>query len=403
VNVAAVHTAPVFDAFPVPVPVQIDETPQSVLLTVVARGSGSMTYSIGNVSPASAATFFAIGASTGAITSQAVPSAIGLSIGNYTLSLTASDGILSTTQTVLFEIRDNCYVAAGDEPLCVHGDCVNGFKTFTCNCYPPFGGDNCSSIPPVVTNAASSSSGLASGATAGIVIGIICGLLLVVVIAIVVVRRKQSKTSGKGLADFDTEAQAAVFNNGFMKEDTYDVPIHPSVDTDFQPGVANPMYAWYQPHMSRQECEEYLCSQGEGAFVIRDSSFTPGWHMLAVKTSNSIMHERIKLHADGTYEMLPSTNAHQPNFRGIPDLVDHYAACKRNGVHFALALDNPIYDNHLLQAAPRGVKALDTIFEVDAPVVPMREHEREQVAQLANEEQEMYTNTAEAKVLASAC
>jgi len=257
----------------------------------------------------------------------------------------------------------------------------------------------------LLASASSSSGGkggVGSGAIAGIIIGVGVGVLLIALVALIVVRRRKQKNT-KGISDIDAEAQVAVFNNGFMKEDTYDTPMHPAVDTDFEPGVDNPMYAWYQPQMSRQECEEYLMSQGEGAFVIRDSSFTPGWHMLAVKSSNTVLHERIKLHADGTYEMLPSTNASQPAFRGIPDLVDHYAACRRDGVGFSLALDNPIYDNHLLQSAPRIIKPLDTIFEVDAPVVPMHDHERDQIAQIASEEQEMYTNTAEAMALTSGC
>jgi len=199
-----------------------------------------------------------------------------------------------------------------------------------------------------------------------------------------------------------------VFNNGFLKsidDDTYAEATAKETQNDFEPGVANPMYAWYQPHMSRQECEDFLMKQGEGAFVVRDSSFTPGWHMLAVKTSNSVAHERIKLHQDGTYELLPSTSVHQPGFHAIPELVSHYAACKREGVSFSLALDNPIYDNHLLQAAPRVVKPLDTIFEADAPNVPLREREAEQIRAVArhasfNATQEVYTNTEEAKRLA---
>ena len=120
--------------------------------------------------------------------------------------------------------------------------------------------------------------------------------------------------------------------------------------------------------MTRQECEDFLGNHAEGAFVIRDSSFTPGWHMLAIKVSNSIVHERIKLNGDGTYALLPSSNATQPNFGSVPELVDHYATVKRPGVNFSLALDNPIYDNHLIRAAPVANSS-----EEDAPVVPSHE------------------------------
>jgi len=126
--------------------------------------------------------------------------------------------------------------------------------------------------------------------------------------------------------------------------------------------------------MSRQECEEYLATQGEGAFVIRDSTFTPGWHMLGVKTGNAIVHERIKLQQDGTYELLPSTGSHQPNFKMLPELVDHYAAVRRAGIPFSLALDNPIYDNHLLQEAPREAIQVEAEYEADAPALPKHEY-----------------------------
>ena len=61
-------------------------------------------------------------------------------------------------------------------------------------------------------------------------------------------------------------------------------------------------------------------------------------------------------------------NQHQPAFRSIPDLIEHYASMKRPGVTFALALDNPLYDNHLLQ----GRTAKPLAQEADAPAVPTR-------------------------------
>jgi hypothetical protein len=328
-----------------------------------------------------------------------VPSQSGLGLGEYSLKITASDGQKSSATIVHFQIVDNCFEAPDSVVSCGNGTCVDGFKQHTCDCFPGFIGSECDT--EVVLKNDASQGALSSGATAGIVIAIIVVLVLVLIVVLVVMRRK--KAEANKLSEIDGAGQAAVFNNGFMKDDTYDMPIYGSAHSDFEPGVANPMYAWYQPGMSRQECEDFLSAQGEGAFVIRDSSFTPGWHMLAVKTNNSIVHERIKLHADGTYEMLPSSNAHQPNFQAIPELVDHYASCKREGVPFSLALDNPIYDNHLLQAAPRTAQPLDTIYEADAPVVPMREHEREQVAALAGDDQELYTNTAEAKALTTHC
>jgi hypothetical protein len=51
--------------------------------------------------------------------------------------------------------------------------------------------------------------------------------------------------------------------------------------------------------MTRKDCAAYLQTQPEGAFVIRDSAATPGWHMLAVKTGSDIVHEKIRFTEDG--------------------------------------------------------------------------------------------------------
>jgi hypothetical protein len=231
----------------------------------------------------------------------------------------------------------------------------------------------------VDSNAATSNSaasGLGSGALVGIILGVIVLLVIIVILVLVMLRRsKQAKpqayrSSGSAIAAVDSDGQAVVFNGGQALYDEAHLSRLPQ--GDFEPGVANPLYAWYQPHMSRQECEESLSSQGEGSFVVRDSSFTPGWHMIGVKTNNTVVHERIKLNADSTYEMLPSSNQHQPAFRTIPELVEYYAAGKRTGITFSLNLDNSVYDNHLLQA-PRAAKPLaSSNTEADAPAIPSR-------------------------------
>jgi hypothetical protein len=68
--------------------------------------------------------------------------------------------------------------------------------------------------------------------------------------------------------------------------------------------INNPMYDWYYPTMTRKECTQYLSTQGEGAFIIRDSTATPGWHMLGIKMSNEVIHEKIRYTEDGMYEIL---------------------------------------------------------------------------------------------------
>jgi len=374
--VTAVNQAPVFGAYPT-VYVRDDTPVQSVLVTVNAvdpEGS-PITYALAD----SFAGFLAIDSTTGAISSTFVPSqSHAMSLGDYTAMVTATDGIATTRLMLTFSIVDDCFVIPTDPnavtPCSGLGVCVDGVATYTCNCDPGYTGTDCQDLDLGNNgNSNASSATLGGGAVAGIIIGCIVGILLILIVLLVLARRRGQKAGHKQLTDVDAEAQAAVFNNGFIKEDTYDVPTHVAVETDFEPGVANPMYAWYQPNMSRQECEEYLATQGEGAFVIRDSSFTPGWHMLGVKTGNQIVHERIKLNQDGTYELLPSAGMHQPNFPVLPDLVSHYAAVKREGIPFSLALDNPIYDNHLLQEAPRAAVQVQTLSDPDAPELPAHE------------------------------
>ena len=115
------------------------------------------------------------------------------------------------------------------------------------------------------------------------------------------------------------------------------------------------MYEWYKPQMSRRECTDHLMAQGEGSFVVRDSDSIPGWHMLGVKTSNRVIHDKIRLTEDDTYQLLPSMvsddedTVEQPTFATLPELVEHYLAQGNDAdVGYTLVDSNPIYDNHQL-------------------------------------------------------
>jgi len=117
----------------------------------------------------------------------------------------------------------------------------------------------------------------------------------------------------------------------------------------FVAGQANPLYDWYCPDINRAMCDTQLNGQGEGAFLVRDSQATQGWHMLAVKRADgSIIHDKIRQHQDGTYELLPSQvdgvpSVPQPRFNQVPEIVEHYLT-QRPGVPYKLELANPIYD-----------------------------------------------------------
>jgi len=265
-----------------------------------------------------------------------------------------------------------------------------------------------------------------SGSMVGIAVGVVCGCIALVLIIVAVVVRQRKRTLvlatrdpydaiGAGGAGVDTLGNPTYFAlhpGDQMYESTATggnatgnpMYFSQSADTyaaagegDFAPGVANPMYAWYRPDMGRQDVEEYLIDQVDGAFVIRDSTATPGWHMLAVKTSNAIVHEKIKMSDAGMYELLPSSARSQPGFNGIPDLVEHYSR-QQDGVRYALALDNPLYDNNHLQSKSGGaVAAAWYAKDADAPSVPLKEREKETLGRLAQDGEEFYTNAQQAK------
>jgi hypothetical protein len=134
-----------------------------------------------------------------------------------------------------------------------------------------------------------------------------------------------------------------------------------------------PTYSWYQPEMTRADCDSYLMRQGEGAFVVRDSTATPGWYILAVKTRNTVVHDQIKHTEEGKFQLLPSTtSAVQPTFDSMPDLVEYYGTHRTEGsMPYQLAFNNPLYDNQLLKT----VRSTPVTFsqEAAAPLVPSHE------------------------------
>jgi hypothetical protein len=148
-------------------------------------------------------------------------------------------------------------------------------------------------------------------------------------------------------------------------------------DTSFRAGVTSAVYEWYKPTMGRKECTDHLMAQGEGSFVIRDSDSNPGWHMLGVKTSNRVVHDKIRLNDAGRYELLPSVGAaaevKQPSFETLPELVDHYLLnTEESGLGYALIDSNPIYDNHQLVQERTG-KAVEADYS-EAEAVPEKRH-----------------------------
>jgi len=274
---------------------------------------------------------------------------------------------------------------------------------------------------------ASSSSTVSSSLLAGVG-AVIAVLALVIVLAVIIVRRRKQKlqiqsanepfyaavgsgSTAGGLPlnnptySWTTPGAMMPIDNLLYQQwmatnPTSSQYIDAAAFGGLEPGVANPMYGWYRPDLGRSEVEEMLVDQPDGAFIIRDSAATPGWHMLAVKTHSAIVHEKIKMNDDGMYELLPTNNGSQPKFDSIPSLVEHYSS-QREGMRYMLCLENPLYDNNALKAARAGTAAKYQQDEY-APALPLKEKERTAMATIvAASGDEFYTNAEQAKAVIS--
>ncbi|EGD75710.1 hypothetical protein PTSG_07827 [Salpingoeca rosetta] len=318
------------------------------------------------------------------------------------------------------------------------GRCVDGFRTFTCDCRFGFSGDVCeraqttsttttttsttttastTSAPatdengnPIVTNLGSqrdASASLASSTIAGIAVGIVALLVLVALVVVLVVRRRRTEdlyeSSTKALQSVRAmdnptfvAPQYGVQGEGGEAQYTYSMA--------FQPGMSNPLYAWYQPDYTRQETTNELLSAPQGSFIVRDSKATPGWHMIGVRTEEAVIHEKIRRTDDGFYELVPANNRPQPAFPDLPSLVGYYGSANSDA-GFTLnvsSLDNPMYAQSSMGAASssdyEAVGPTVWTRDAEAPVVPLKEREKQAVQQFASvDDGDLYCNTEEAK------
>jgi hypothetical protein len=308
-------------------------------------------------------------------------------VGTYTLVLIATAGNEETRLTVTVNIVDDCHNVD-----CGAGRCVDLFKAYECDCPNGFTGEHCENTRGSGNGSGFSqsraSTGVSTAATAGIVVGVIAAIVLAIVVVILVVRRGRVE---KQVLEW-TEEQRAFDNPTFAAADhkTY---------ASFVPGVANPLYGWYKPDMTRQEASSELANAAYGSFYVRDSKATPGWHILGVRTPQGVVHDKIRKTEDGQYELLPTGDTPQPSFNDLPDLVQYYGSV-HDGVNYALttnSFDNPMYAAAFDVQSPVHPVHEFTTWKRDAaaPAVPLKEKERAAVALLA-EQEELYTNTAEA-------
>ena len=377
---------------------QTNVQPAAIKAIDTDAGSGAVTYELlGDSTALAAFDIVTTGAQSGrgAIrTKQSLTAAV-IAPGTYSLTVRATSGGLSTEVPLTITVVDDC---AGNTACLASESCVDALNDYQCcangACITSLEAEN----RVQGSNGDDKTGGLVGGAIAGAIVGTIIFIALVVLVVVLVLRQRNNNANTL----FYKADDASVYTANPTYRPPTDAPAYAAVSRNphFVPGVSNPMYEWYRPDMTRQECTETLMSADDGSFVVRDSKATPGWHMLGVKTSGAVVHEKIKMNEDGMYELLPASNARQPRFPDVPALVAHYGE-PRADVPYILTLNfsNPMYGMGN-QSAGQYHYAPGTALPNDpaAPHVPLKERERDQVAALAATEGDIYGNTTEARV-----
>jgi hypothetical protein len=278
--------------------------------------------------------------------------------------------------------RCNCDVCAPGQDTYLSGEFCDGSPLPCASASGPNG-------PNGPDASKSSSSSMSGGIVAVIVVGVLFFIILVALVLLVFIKNKRKMD--QSVLHLTSGGEHAV-NAGFVPKQT---------TGGFEPGVANPMYDWYRPDMSRQESSDHLDPLAEGAFVVRDSAATPGWHMMVLKHENTILHEKIMMNNDGEYELLPSkTNRKQPAFETLPELVEFYKEERDESPYILCGggVSNPIYDNHCLGASRKGeARPGYVLTDPNAPQLPLKRKDINQVTILSETGEDMYTNAADAK------
>jgi hypothetical protein len=213
--------------------------------------------------------------------------------------------------------------------------CLRRFKSYECDCGEGRFSMNCTENALTIQ----SSNKMSSSSVAGLVIGSI--LLFLIIVGIAIIYFKKSKQSNK-MDLYEKERILSMDNPTFINpnsfinnsEESFSNPIYYG-EKRFMPGVANPIYSWYNPDFSREESEDYLKDKEIGTFMIHDSKATPGWHIFSLKNDEGVLHEKIKYSEDGLYELVPSNNngPPQPKFYNLPSLVEYYTSSIMNPMY----------------------------------------------------------------------
>jgi hypothetical protein len=308
--------------------------------------SATIVYSIVSGNDAGA---FTISRSSGRLTVALTPSTTDVPKGTeFVIVVSATDGELATTIDVPVIV-----VASVDSTVAV------------------------SNFSEATTSNKASSITIAAAVSAGV-------LLMILVVLAVFIRRRNAEV-------FKAPVAAPAFSTASnpMYASTAITPSAPK--DNFVGGVANPLYAWYRPDASRDECVAALRGQTPGTFIVRDYKPTPTWHMVHVKApSNEVVDGKIRYTASNSTYDLVVAGPSQPIFESVPALINHYSTTS-----------DPTPFRCPLTTAPQGPvghRGLALEEDTAAPALPLKDTQRAMIQQMAlAQDEDIYNNTVDAR------
>ena len=311
---------------------------------------------------------FKINPDTGSLRIETVPSKTSIKLGFYRLRIGIYDGINYFETFIKYQISNGC---TKTENICGLGKCIPKFQSYECVCPNKKTGMSCNETITRVELSTTNLSEIDKSTIIGIVMGTVSLFMIVFVILVAVFRKQRVEpTLPKHKSNILYETNGIVNPLFISPNNQLDGMSNPMYNTNNNGyySVSNPIYDWYKPDLDREEAEEYLANMNTGAFVVRESKATPGWHIFSVKKTNEITHQKIRVTQNGMYEMVID-NRKEPHFYDIPSLVNHYAY-DSNALY-----DNPNIKN--INVDIDGVCAFSNPLYVmddkNAPILPLKQ------------------------------
>lgn len=306
---------------------------------------------------------FSINAMTGAIRVTRLPSTRGMGPGEYNLRVSATSNGFTTETVIFINVFDGC----SPNP-CGSGQCVDTFNGYKCICSNgTITLGSCGDTIPIQFQS-NTQNDMANSTLIGIIMSCII-LVFIFVFAVYISSRNRNKKiyteTEKSLSNPLYYSSEKEYSSNPLFRSPYEVSITSNYpytlsDTSFETGMTNPLYDWYCPEMDNKECNEYLSSQADGSFIVRDSKATPGWHILSIRKSNIVVNEKIRVDNEGMYELISSSDKIQPKFSTLPELIRFYTD----------GFSNPIYDGYDTNSSSTYYYIPD---DPDAPELPPKE------------------------------